>query len=133
MKNLIALCLVLALSGCASTIDRVKSWIPSGWDANQSARITDVRLRVDSIDCGSDQLAQARALVQDLRWFELYSESKGWRQRDVLALIKPMQETATDWLKRSQTAQGSEAYCRIKQRILAQQAARAAQVIQGRF
>jgi hypothetical protein len=129
MKILIAVILSVALSGCAS----VKSWIPSFWDDNQSAKIVDVRLAVDRIDCSQPQLAQAQRVRDDLRWFELYSDSKGWRQADVLRIIKPMQETVEDWYRRSLDAQGTKGYCEIKKKILQQQSERAAQAVLGRF
>ncbi len=130
MKRLITLLFVtLALTGCAS----ITSLIPSFWDPNQSARITDVRLRVDQINCELSQLPQALQIQSDLRWFELYSESKGSRQQDVIRIIQPMQESVTDWVKRSTDGQGSKTYCEIKKKLLQTQAKSAAQAIQGRF
>lgn len=130
MKRLFTLLVLsLALTGCAS----ITSLIPSFWDPNQSARITDVRLRVDQVDCDKSQLPQAQALQSDLRWFELYSESKGSRQQDVIRIIQPMQESVSDWVKRSQEGQGSKTYCEIKKKLLQTQARSAAQAIQGRF
>jgi len=130
MKRLITLLVLsLALTGCAS----ITSLIPSFWDPNQSARITDVRLRVDQINCELSQLPQALQIQNDLRWFELYSESKGSRQQDVIRIIQPMQESVTDWVKRSTDGQGSKTYCEIKKKLLQSQAKSAAQAIQGRF
>ncbi len=129
MKILIAVIVSITLSGCST----VKSWIPSFWDDNQSARIVDVRLAVDRIDCSQPQLAQAQRVRDDLRWFELYSQSKGWRQADVLRIIKPMQDTVEDWYRRSLDAQGTKGYCEIKKKILQQQSERAAQAVLGRF
>jgi hypothetical protein len=130
MKRLITLLVLsLTLSGCAS----VMSLIPSFWDPNQSARITDVRLRVDQINCEQAQLPQALQIQNDLRWFELYSESKGSRQQDVIRIIQPMQESVTDWVKRSTDGQGSKTYCEIKKKLLQSQAKSAAAAIQGRF
>ncbi len=130
MKRLITLLFVtLALTGCAS----ITSLIPSFWDPNQSARITDVRLRVDQINCEQAQLPQALQIQSDLRWFELYSESKGSRQQDVIRVIQPMQESVTDWVKRSTDGQGSKTYCEIKKKLLQTQAKSAAAAIQGRF
>ena len=119
----------LVLSGCAT----VESWLPSFWDDNQSARITDVRQRIESVDCRGDQAAQARAILGDLQWFELYSQSKGQSQRSVIKLVEPIKATAQDWLTRTKEGHASEQYCVIKQRILAQQAARAAESIMGRW
>jgi uncharacterized protein YceK len=48
MRKLIVIGFVVMLTGCAT----VQTWIPSFWDANQSAKITDVQLAVDRLDCG---------------------------------------------------------------------------------
>ena len=129
MNKIITILFALTLSGCAS----VQNWIPSFWDPNQSAKITDVRLTVDRIDCTKDQLAQAVQLRDQLRWIELYSVSKGALQRDVIRLVKPIQDTTEDWYKRSLDGQGSVGYCNIKKKILEQQTARAAKGILGRW
>jgi hypothetical protein len=129
MRKLILALALVTLSGCST----IQNWIPSFWDDNQSAKITDVRLTVDRIDCAKDQLAQATQLRDQLRWFELYSTSKGALQKDVLRLIKPIQDTTEDWYKRSLDAQGSVGYCNIKKKILEQQTARAATGILGRW
>jgi len=128
-RILLILSSVLILSGCAT----VKSWVPSFWDDNQSAKIVDIRLKVDRIDCTADQLAQITAIRDDLRWFELYSESKGWRQQDVLKIVKPMQETVEDMYKRSQGSAGSKTYCELKKKVMQHQASRAAEAVLGRF
>jgi hypothetical protein len=129
MKRILLIAAVVTLSGCST----IQSWIPSFWDDNQSAKITDVRLTVDRIDCSKDQLAQAVQLRDQLRWFELYSTSKGALQRDVIQLVKPIQDTTEDWYKRSLDGQGSVGYCNIKKKILEQQTARAAKGILGRW
>ena len=129
MKRILLISCVVMLTGCST----VQSWIPSFWDSNQSARIIDVRLSVDRIDCDRPQLAQAIQLRDQLRWFELYSKSKGSLQRDVLALIAPIQATTEDWYKRSLDGQGSVGYCAIKKKILEQQTERAAKGIMGRW
>ena len=128
MKTII-LTLTLLLTGCAS----IQSWIPSFWDANQSARITDVQLAVDRLDCAGDQFAQVSRIRDDLRWFELYSRSKGTVQQDVIKLIAPMQETVEDMYKRNTEGRGSKAYCELKRRVMQQQVQRAAAGIQGRW
>ena len=129
MKRIILITAAVMLSGCST----IQGWIPSFWDSNQSAKITDVRLTVDRIDCTKDQLAQAQQLRDQLRWFELYSTSKGALQRDVIKLIQPIQATTEDWYKRSLDGQGSQGYCNIKKKILEQQTARAATGIMGRW
>jgi hypothetical protein len=129
MRILPAVILAFVLTGCAT----VQSWIPSFWDVNQSARITDVQLAVDRMDCAGDQLAQVSRIRDDLRWFELYSRSKGEVQQDVIRLIAPMQETVEDMYKRNTEGRGSKAYCELKRRVMQQQAQRAAAGIQGRW
>jgi flagellar basal body L-ring protein FlgH len=129
MKRLVALSLVVLLTGCAS----VKNWVPSFSDPNQSARIIDVRQSVAQLDCKQTHAPQVKKIKDNLDWFQLYSDSKGWRQNDVLRLVKPMQETVDDFYKRSNEKQGSETYCEIKKKVMTTQAEKAASAILGRF
>ena len=128
MKTLV-LALAFLLSGCSTVV----SWIPSFNDPNQSARITDVRLAVDSLDCARTQHPQALVIQRELRWFELYSQTAGLRHQDVLRVIAPMQATVSEFVARTQAQDASRVYCDLKKRAMQEQAARAAGVIQGRF
>lgn len=126
----LTLCLaVLVLSGCA----QIKGMIPSFSDPNQSSRIIDIRQNVERLDCGQPHLPQVLLIQRDLQWFKLYSDSKGWRQADVLRVIEPMEQTVTDFVKRSETQQGSKFYCETKKKIMQEQAATAARAVLGRF
>jgi hypothetical protein len=127
--KLISLILVFSLTGCAS----IKEMVPSFSDSNQSAKIIDVRQSVVLLDCKQDHAPQVKRIKDNLQWFELYSESKGWRQQDVIKLIKPIQSTTDDFYKRSLEKQGSEGYCEIKKKILTTQTEKAASAILGRF
>jgi hypothetical protein len=129
MLRILILTLALSLTGCAS----VKEWIPSFSDPNQSARIVDVRQSVAQLDCKQPHAPQVKRIKDNLEWFQLYSESKGWRQNDVLKLVKPMQETVDDFYKRSTEKQGSDTYCEIKKKLMAAQADKAAGAVLGRF
>ena len=129
MKKITAFLFTVMLTGCAN----IASYIPSFWDDNQSARIIDVRIRAESVNCQEPQLPQVQALSRDLRWFELYSQSKGARQTDVLRLIKPMQETVKEWEDRTARQEGSKFYCETKKKIVTEQAKRAAEATLGRF
>lgn len=121
------------LTGC-SVLQKGVELIPSFWDDNQSAKIIDIRQNIEKISCEpGTQLVDADKLIEEIQWFQLYSQSKGSRQKDVLAIIAPMEETVRDWQKRSQTKEGSKAYCKSKQMILKQQSKRAAESILGRF
>ena len=130
MKQILIASIVVSLTGCAS----IKEMIPSFSDPNQSAKIIDVRQSVVQLDCKQQHAPQVKRIKDNLEWFELYSESKGWRQNDVLQLVKPMQETVDDFYKRSTAdKQGSEAYCEIKKKVMKAQAEKAASAILGRF
>lgn len=126
MKLITALIIAVLLTGCAT----VQSWIPSFWDDNQSAYITEARLTVAAINCADPQLPQVTVLAKDLLRFQLYSEAKGSLQKDVLRVIEPMQSTVREWTTRGE---GSRVYCEIKKKLLAQQGERAAKVILGRW
>ena len=129
MNKLIAILSMVMLSGCASMV----SWIPSFNDLNQSAKITDVRMAVDALDCARPQYIQVKRIQDELRWFELYSESAGLRNQDVIRIIKPMQATVGDFAKMVEQKDGSRVYCDLKKRAMQEQASRAAAVILGRF
>ena len=128
--KLLTLVLAISLTGCAG----IKDMIPSFNDTAQSVKIVDVRQSVAQLDCKQLHAPQVKVIKHNLQWFELYSESKGWRQNDVLRLIKPMQETVADFYKRSTSEkQGSETYCEIKKKLMSTQAEKAASAILGRF
>jgi hypothetical protein len=129
MNKLFAILSIIMLSGCASVI----SWIPSFNDVNQSAKIVDVRMAVDQLDCAKPQAVQVKRIQNELRWFELYSESAGIRNQDVIRIIKPMQDTVGDFARMVADKDGSRVYCDLKKRAMQEQAARAAGVILGRF
>ena len=131
MKKLFAILSFTLLSGCAG----LTGLIPSFWDDNQSARITSVRLDIERVDCKAQQLPQVAKIRDDLAWFKLYSESKGGRQADVIALTNPMTATVEDWYKRVSTEghKDNAIYCDLKKRVLQEQSQRAAKAILGRF
>ena len=129
MKNLVVALSLVMLSGCANII----GLIPSFNDPNQSQKITDVRMAVDHLDCARPQYVQVKRIQDELRWFELYSESAGIRNQDVIRIIKPMQGTVGDFARLVEHKDGSRVYCDLKKRAMQEQAARAAKVILGRF
>ena len=88
---------------------------------------------MDSLDCARSQHPQAVAIARELRWFELYSQTAGQRHQDVLRVIAPMQDTVSEFVKRTEQQDASRVYCDLKKRAMQEQAARAAGVIQGRF
>jgi hypothetical protein len=134
MNRLLAtVAVTVMLTGC-SVLEKGVAMIPSFWDDNQSAKIVDIRHSIEQITCApGTQLRDATDLLTELQWFQLYSDSKGSRQKDVLRIIQPMEETVRDWQKRSQAKEGSVAYCTSKRMVLKQQSKRAAESILGRF
>ena len=130
MQKIIAILSFLVLAGCNAT---VATFVPSFWDDNQSRSIITARQLVVNINCDDAQNFQAVQIQKELQWFELYSESKGYLQHDVLELIAPMQKTVTEWADRSREKEPSAAYCRIKKDILVKQAELASKAVLGRF
>jgi hypothetical protein len=128
MKLITALVLSVSLTGCAA----IQEWIPSFWDDNQSAKIIDIRQKAHNIDC-TDVITQkywSSALARDIQWFELYSDSKGSAQKDVLRMIEPMKKTVAEWDGRENP---SKAYCELKKKIIKVQADKAANAVHWRF
>lgn len=131
MKKIVTLIAVtVVLTGCASIMDHV----PSFWDDNQSRVATNIRLSVEKLDCTQAQAPQVSELRDQIRWFQLYSESKGSLQKDVLRVMEPMSRTVDEWSKRvSDGVDASKAYCEAKKRIMKSQARLSAQAILGRY
>ena len=130
LTNLFAVALFMVIAtGCTS----VQKMVPSFWDDNQSKVIIDVRQKVEQIDCKADQLPQVTKVRKKIRWFELYSESKGIRQHDVLAIVEPMAETVDAWIEHEHVKPNNEIFCTLKKEILTDQASIAATAILGRF
>ena len=119
--------LTLALAGCSSLTFE----IPSFWDDNQAARIIDVRKSVDDLDCAAAHAPQVKTIQTHLKWFELYSQSKG--TPDVARLIQPMQATVNDFYKRSVENPGIPAFCELKKRVMIIQGETVARAVLGRF
>lgn len=119
---------VLTLGGCS-----LSDVLPSFWDDNQSYKITDVYQKTVRFDCKQQHLPQISAIRDDLLWFQLYSESKGMLQQDVIKLVAPMQKTIEDFYKRSMEKEGSLAYCESKKKIMITQAKKAASGVMWRF
>jgi hypothetical protein len=131
MKKLLAIFTFALLSGCAG----LTGLIPSFWDDNQSHKIVSVRLDIERLDCKAAQKPQVIKIRDDLAWFRLYSESKGGRQADVIALTAPMTDTVEDWYKRvnADGHKDNPIYCDLKKRVLTEQSTRAAKAVLGRF
>ena len=122
--------LLIILAVFVSGWTTLQNWIPSFCDANQSAKIVDVRVGVERIDCSRPQLEQILPVQANLQWFQVYSKTKGMTQGDVLRVVDPIKKIVDEWVERGD---GSRGYCTIKRKLLLEQTERAAVVIQGRW
>ena len=127
MRKLSVVLLLVILSSCSTVL-------PSFWDDNQSKKIIDVRQSVAHLDCAQPHRPQVLRIRNQLEWFQMYSESKGFLQNDVLAVIRPMQETVEEfYLRSSSKTPGSATYCEMKKKILIKQSGTAAAAVMWRF
>ena len=110
----------ITLGGC-STI------IPSFWDDNEAYGVAKVRHSVDAINCSGNYMPQVNTLVSDIRFLELYSESKG--SDDLSEMVSPMMETAKGLQKMSV----NETFCKLKKGQLTEQSALIADAAMERF
>lgn len=130
LTSLFVIALFIVIStGCTS----VQKMVPSFWDDNQSKSIINVRMQVEQIDCSANQMTQIVPISNEIRWFQLYSESKGIRQHDVLSIVEPMKETVDDWIEHEHIKPNNEIFCTLKKEILTDQSSIAASAILGRF
>lgn len=127
MHKIAASLLIFMLVGCSA----IKDKIPSFWDDNQSRAVIDIRQAVIDLDCKQPHAPQVEVIKRHMDWLIIYSQIKD--TRDVLRLVKPMNETVNDFYNRSMTKQGSEAYCNMKKKIMDTQSGTVAKAVLGRF
>lgn len=127
MKQLVAVLLVVTLTGCAGLIEK----FPSRWDVNQAKVVTDIQQGAKRFDCKGDQLAQLTALDKDIEWFDIYAKTKP--TRDVAKLTKTMADTVNEFKDRASKGPVSPLYCELKKKIIIQQSEIIAGAVQGRF
>jgi len=107
------------ISGC--------SMIPSFWDDNEAYGVAKVRHSVDAINCSGNYLPQVNALVSDIRFLQLYTESKG--SDDLGEMVEPMMETAKGLANKDENV----VFCNIKKKLLVEQSATIADATMERF
>ena len=132
MKKLIAsLLLVTTLSGCA-VVAGLSSLMPSKWDPNEVAAVTDLRFYVRKVNCDTPETAlpTLQLLVDKKDWTWMYAESR--KNKDVLELIRPFNETLDDVYTRAKAGKMSKAFCNGKVVILTTQADAISRALQSR-
>jgi hypothetical protein len=127
MKKIIIVLAIVGLTGCST----IKDWIPVKWDANQSHAITSIQQSTRNFDCKGDIAQQSKALLQQIEWFKIYSESKP--TRDVISPIGRMNETVKELNERTTKGPVSPLYCDLKKKLMVQQSDMIAHTVQGRF
>ena len=127
MKKLVAIIMLVSLTGCASIME----YIPSRWDVNQAKVITDIQQQARRFDCKADQAAQLNELAKSVEWFDIYAKTKP--TRDIAKLTGIMDKTIEEYQGRLKTGPVSPLYCDLKAKIIKQQADILAGSVQGRF
>jgi hypothetical protein len=129
MKKLSILFFAL-LTGCAQ-VSQLTDMIPSRWDPNQSKVVTDLRQSTQNFDCLGNVSEQLKNIHKEIQWFELYSESKN--TKDVLDLVKTLDNTTNEFIDRVKQGPVSPLYCDLKKKILIQEANTIAHTVQRRW
>jgi hypothetical protein len=128
MKKLITLLFVVSLTGCSTILNL----LPSKWDPNEVAAVTDLRFDVRKVNCDTPEsaLPTLQKLVDKKDWTWMYSESR--KNTDVLQLIRPFNETLDDLYTRAKSGKMSKAFCNGKVVILTTQADAIGRALQSR-
>lgn len=128
MKKLVALSLVLLLSGCAA-VGSITSFFPSKWDPNEAAAVTDIRQQARQLDC-SDPVKlkqQLSSLQSRVQWLELYSDSR--KNEDMTKITKVFDITLKGLADREGS---SKFFCESKVKIMIKESDAIATAAQGR-
>jgi len=127
MKKLLVVFAFFALAGCST----IKDYIPSFWDDNQAAAITNLQQATRHLDCSQPLVQQAQTIADRVEWIDIYSKFKG--TRDVAKLTVTFDETLKEFQDRVKAGPVSPMYCDLKKKIFVQQADIIAAAIMGRF
>ena len=128
MKFVAALILSAMLSGCAA-IGAIQSFLPSKWDPNEAAAVTDIRQQVRQLDCADPaKLRTQMSVLQDrVQWLELYSDSR--KNEDMLKITKIFEATLKGMADRKEM---SKFFCESKVKIMIKESDAIATAAQGR-
>ena len=127
MKRLLVVFAFLTLAGCST----IKDYIPSFWDDNQAAAITNLQQATRHLDCTQPLAPQAQNIADKVEWIDIYSKFKG--TRDVAKLTVTFDSTLKEFQDRVKAGPVSPMYCDLKKKIFVQQADIIAAAIMGRF
>ena len=122
----------MSLSGCVA-LAGLSTLLPSAWDPNQSAVITDIQQQSKRINCKwkIDEVKQhLEYLDEKTEWLIIYSETK--QTTDIFNMAQVYNTTLQDFYKRVETKSMSNSYCENKKTILIEQSNIIAKTLQGR-
>ena len=131
-KIILSLFLALSLSGCMA-LAGLSTLLPSAWDPNQSAVITDIQQQSKRINCKwkiNEVKDHLEYLDEKTEWLIIYSETK--QTTDIFNMAQVYNTTLQDFYKRVETKSMSNSYCENKKAILIEQSNIIAKTLQGR-
>lgn len=131
-KIILSLFLAISLSGCAA-LASLSTLLPSAWDSNQSAAITDIQQQSKRINCNwkiNEVKDHLEYLDERTEWLIIYSETK--KTTDIFNMTQVYNTTLQDFYKRVETKSMSNSYCENKKAILIEQSNIIAKALQGR-
>jgi len=131
-KIILSLFLAVSLSGCMA-LAGLSTLLPSAWDSNQSAAITDIQQQSKRLNCKwkiSDVNDHLVRLDEKVEWLIIYSETK--QTTDIFNMAQVYNATLQDFYKRVETKSMSNSYCENKKTILIEQSNIIAKTLQGR-
>lgn len=131
-KIILSLFLLLSLQGCIA-LAGLSTLLPSAWDVNQSAAITDIQQKSKRINCKTEMTALKKhldSLDERVEWLIIYSESK--KTDDIFNMANVYNQTLKDMIKRVETKSISNSYCENKKTILIEQSYIISKALQGR-
>ena len=131
-KIILSLFLAVSLSGCMA-LAGLSTLLPSAWDPNQSAVITDIQQQSKRINCKwkiNEVKDHLEYLDEKTEWLIIYSETK--QTTDIFNMAQVYNTTLQDFYKRVETKSMSNSYCENKKAILIEQSNIIAKTLQGR-
>ena len=131
-KIILSLFLALSLSSCIA-LSAISTLLPSAWDVNQSAAITDIQQKSKRINCKNEVTVLKKhldSLDERVEWLIIYSESK--KTDDIFNMANVYNQTLKDMIKRVETKSISNSYCENKKTILIEQSYIISKALQGR-
>ncbi len=131
-KIILYLFLAVSLNGCLA-LAGLSTLLPSAWDPNQSAAITDIQQQSKRINCKwkiNEVKDHLEYLDEKTEWLIIYSETK--QTTDIFNMAQVYNTTLQDFYKRVETKSMSNSYCENKKAILIEQSNIIAKTLQGR-